>query len=78
MATMTFDTLRFTKRLEASGVSREQAEAFSEAFKEASDIQLEDLVTKSDLKGLESRMTIKLGGLMVVTVGVLAALDRLL
>lgn len=74
MATMTFDTLKFTKRLEASGVSREQAEAFSEAFKEANDVQIEDLATKTDLKDIEYRMTIKLGGLMVVAV----ALSKLL
>ncbi|MBF0133494.1 MAG: DUF1640 domain-containing protein [Magnetococcales bacterium] len=56
MATTTFDTLKFTKHLEASGISREHAEAFSEAFKAASESQVEGLTTKADLKALEDRV----------------------
>ncbi|MBF0435128.1 MAG: DUF1640 domain-containing protein [Magnetococcales bacterium] len=56
MGTTTFDTLKFTKHLESSGVSRIQAEAFSEAFKAASESQIENLATKADLKALEDRM----------------------
>ena len=36
MATITFDTLKFVERLEKAGVSREQASAMAEAFKDAS------------------------------------------
>jgi hypothetical protein len=32
MATITFDTLKFTKRLEAAGLPPEHAEAIAEAF----------------------------------------------
>lgn len=36
MSTITFDTLKFVERLERAGVSREQASAMAEAFKDAS------------------------------------------
>ena len=35
MSTITFDTLKFVERLEKAGVSREQASAMAEAFKDA-------------------------------------------
>lgn len=47
MATTTFDTLKFTKTLEKAGLPPAQAEAFAEAFREASGEA--DLVTKKDL-----------------------------
>lgn len=59
MATITFDTLKFTKRLKESGLPEAQAEAISEAFIDAQG-QL-DLVTKQDLelavKTLEANLT---------------------
>jgi hypothetical protein len=57
MTTTTFDTLRFAERLEAAGLTREQARAISEAFKEATG---EELVTKSylDLRLAELRVAI--------------------
>ncbi len=36
MSAITFDTLKFTKTLEKAGVPSTQAEAFAEAFKDAS------------------------------------------
>ena len=36
MTVITFDTLKFTKKLEKSGLPPERAEAIAEAFKEAS------------------------------------------
>lgn len=36
MATITFDTYKFIRTLKEAGVPESQAEAFSEAFKEAS------------------------------------------
>ncbi|GEM_PF-199879 len=36
VSTITFDTLKFVERLEKAGVSREQASAMAEAFKDAS------------------------------------------
>ncbi|MBF0180948.1 MAG: DUF1640 domain-containing protein [Magnetococcales bacterium] len=49
-ATMTFDTLKFVRRLRDAGVEEKQAEAFSEAFKEVQDAQLAGLATKGDIQ----------------------------
>lgn len=48
MSTVTFDTLKFVKTLEASGIEAKQAEAIAEAYKEAANDQ--ELVTKKDLE----------------------------
>ncbi|MBF0609992.1 MAG: DUF1640 domain-containing protein [Magnetococcales bacterium] len=48
MATIAFDTLKFTRTLRASGISEAQAEAIAQAFKEAQGEA--DLVTKLDLQ----------------------------
>ena len=47
MNAISFDTLRFAKRLQAAGYSPEQAEAQAEAYAEAT---AELLVTKPDLE----------------------------
>lgn len=48
MATITFDTLKFVKKLESFGVEARQAEAIAEAFRDA---QVEtDPLTKKDLQ----------------------------
>ena len=96
MTTITFDTLKYSKRLKEAGVPAKQAAAEAEALAEILEVNLKDLATKGDilvLKGdlkvledrlgdkialLEQRMTIKLGGLMVVAVGAVAALVKLL
>ncbi len=51
IATITFDTLQFVRRLKAAGVPEAQAEAFAEAFMEAQ--SQADLATKRDLMELE-------------------------
>ncbi|MDP2804562.1 MAG: hypothetical protein Q8O24_01345 [Gallionellaceae bacterium] len=48
MSTVTFDTLKFVKTLEASGINASQAEAIASAYREASADQ--ELVTKKDLQ----------------------------
>lgn len=48
MASFAFDTHKFIRKLEAAGFSTEQAEAISDAFKDASGEA--DLVTKKDLQ----------------------------
>ena len=48
MSSVTFDTLKFVKKLEASGISAQQAEAIAEAYRDASNDQ--ELVTKKDLQ----------------------------
>ena len=56
MATITFDTLKFVKRLKSAGFNDEQAEALSEAFKDSQETSIEDLTTKNDLRELEIRI----------------------
>jgi hypothetical protein len=83
MATITFDTHKFIRRLTDSGFLPDQAEAISDAFKDA---QAEaELATKRDIddlrhemRGLEYRLTFKLGGMMVLAVSIVAALVKLL
>ncbi|MBF0144000.1 MAG: DUF1640 domain-containing protein [Magnetococcales bacterium] len=51
-----FDTHKFVRRLRDAGVEEGQAEAFSDAFQEVREAQLEELATKSDLTGLKSEL----------------------
>lgn len=94
MTAITFDTHKFVRTLKDAGVPESQAEAFSEAIKEAQGEA--DLATKRDIDDLrrdidvlhsdmdarfiqtEQRLVIKLGGLMVLSIGVVAALVKLL
>jgi hypothetical protein len=76
MATITFDTHKFIRRLREAGIAEEQAEAIAEAFSEAH-IEAE-LATKTDLRELEYRLIIKLGAMVVVAVGVVATLVKIL
>jgi len=82
MSAITFDTLKFANRLKSAGVASAQAEAEAEALAEVFDLAGRDLVTKeyldAKLTQREQRMTIKLGALMVVSVGAVAALVKLL
>ena len=48
MSTVTFDTLKFVKTLEASGIDAKQAEAMAAAYRDAANDQ--ELVTKRDLQ----------------------------
>lgn len=70
----TFDTLKFTKRLEAGGIARSHAEAHAEA---ANEFIMRDVVTKGDLQAALDRQTIKIGAIVVTVAGVLFALLRL-
>ncbi len=92
MNALVFDTLKFTKHMVAAGMPAEQAEALAEeqahlvndqlATKRdieliRRDIKELEAATKRDLKELEHRMTIKLGGMMVIAVGAVALLNKL-
>jgi len=81
MTAITFDTLKYANALKKAGVSQEQAEAQAGALSEILELNLQELVTKSDLKQelaqLELRMTIKFGAMMVVAIGVIAAVVKL-
>lgn len=86
MSTVAFDTHAFVKELTRVGMPEEQAEVLAQSQATLID---EKLATKQDLKELEMslrremkelelRLTIRLGSMMVVAVGVVAALVKLL
>ncbi len=75
MSTVAFDTHAFVKELTRAGMPEEQAEVLARSQAALID---EKLATKQDLKELELRLTIRLGSMMVVAVGVVAALVKLL
>ncbi len=76
MATITFDTLKFVTRLKESGLNESQAIAITEAFRDAH-VEAE-VATKSDLREMEHRLIIKLAGMIVVTVGLVATVVKLI
>lgn len=55
MATMTFDTLKFTDRLKEAGISDAHARAEAEAIRDA--LQASELATKTDVTLLRSEMS---------------------
>lgn len=77
MATIGFDSHALIKRLRSAGFTEEQAEAVADASRDA----IAQLVTREGLEGqlkaLEHRLTIKLGGLVTVGVGLILAAMRL-
>ena len=90
MATLTFDTHAFVKELTQAGMPEEQAEVLARSQATLID---EKLATKQDLKELELRLkrdiqemelrlkhdlTLRLGSMIVVAIGVVAALVKLL
>ena len=89
MAAITFDTLKFANTLKEAGVPPAQAEAEATALSEVLEVNLKELVTKEDLKhevellrrdmrDMEQRLVIKLGGLIAFSIGIVAALVKLL
>ncbi|MEW6488356.1 MAG: DUF1640 domain-containing protein [Thermodesulfobacteriota bacterium] len=73
--TAAFDTLQYAKKLRAVGFTEEQAEVQAEAL---ADIIVSELDTKRDLRELEYRLIIRLGGMIVVAIGIVATLVKLL
>jgi hypothetical protein len=87
MTALAFDTLRFTRKLESSGVPREQAMGITEAFAEASGEQETHIATKGDIarienrlnlidarfEQLELRMTVKFGAMLLAAGGLICA-----
>lgn len=74
MTTVTFDTLEAVSKLIEVGVSREHADAFIRAIADAQS----ELATKADLRDLEHRLTIKIGLMLAASIGLIAALVKLL
>jgi hypothetical protein len=64
-----FDTLKLARRIEAAGFPPQQAGDMAEAIAEA----VSQLATKADLELLKRDMTIRLGSMMIVAVGVILA-----
>ena len=54
MATITFDTLKFVRKLESAGFSMDQAEAVADAFRDASGEA--ELASKRDIRELELKI----------------------
>ena len=74
-SSITFDTHAFVKELTAAGMPEAQAEILARS---QARLINEELATKRDLKELELRLTIRLGSMMVIAIGVVAALVKLL
>ena len=75
MSTIVFDSHAFVKELTEAGMPEAQAEVLARSQANLID---EKLATKEDLKKLELRLTMHLGSMMVVAVGVVATLVELL
>lgn len=84
MATITFDTLKFVRRLTTAGLSSDQAEAIADAFKEAqTDSQpitrdYFDNRLKAEIETAKADIIKWLAGLLIAQAAVVAALVRLL
>ena len=74
MAQLGFDTPAFVKRLAAAGMNTRQAEAFAGALTEHA---FTELATKSDLKDLELRLTIRMGTMSAAIIAILGAMITL-
>lgn len=75
---MAFDTLDYARRLKGAGFSDQQAEVLAEATR---DLIADEMVTKSflqsELDKLSMRLTIRMGTIAAVAVGVPAAIIQL-
>ena len=86
MSVLNFDTHEAVKALSGAGVDNKQAEAIVKTVHSAINQSVGDQVaTKSDIASLiaaidslELRMTLKLGAAVAATVGLLAAVTRLI
>jgi hypothetical protein len=72
MGAIPFDTLKLARSLrEKAKFPPEQAEGVADALSEAFQ---DEIATKTDLRELELRLTVKIGGMLVVAIGVLTAI----
>ena len=69
-----FDTLAYAKRLRSAGCSEQLAEVQAEAL---AAVVTENIATKQDLRELEYRLTLRLGAMLTVAAGTMAALAKL-
>jgi hypothetical protein len=75
LSVIAFDTLTYAKKLKASGFTEQQAEVQAEAMAE---LVNEQLATKRDLKELEMSLVLRLGGIMVAGITIIATLVKIL
>lgn len=75
MNSTTFDTLKYFERLKGAGVPEAQARVQAEALR---DVIESALATKRDLKEMELRLTIRLGGIVAACTAILLAVLPLL
>jgi len=67
MSSVTFDTLKYAKRLEAGGFDTKQAEALAEAQKAAMGEALDtQLATKGDMANLDRRVVVMDGRINLI------------
>jgi hypothetical protein len=71
LAQLGFDTLAFSKRLAAAGMESRQAEALAEALTEHA---FDSLATKTDLKELELRLTLRMGAISAASTALTVAI----
>jgi hypothetical protein len=70
-----FDTLEYSKKLKAAGFTDQQAEIQAEAL---ADMFENQIATKRDLRELEYRLLIRLGGMLAIAIGLVATIMKLL
>ncbi len=79
MATITFDTLSYAKKLKSAGFTDQQAEIQAEAMKE---LMISELATKADLQAEISKAKTEIikwvAGMLVLQAGIVTALVKLL
>ena len=71
MNIVTFDKLRYIEKLEAGGISQEQAKIQADALDDA---LRESVATKHDLSLMELRLTIRFGAMLIAGIGFLAVI----
>ena len=84
--TAPFDTLAYAKKLKAAGFTEDQAEIQAQALVEIIEERLAtkqglkelELHLKQDLKELKLRLTLRLGGMLVAGIAIVATLVKLL
>ena len=75
VATITFDTLSYSKKLKAAGFTEEQTEIQAETLKE---ILGTELTTKKDLAETKVEIIKWVGGMLVAQAAIVATLVKLL
>ena len=71
------DTLQFAKRMQKAGLDQKVSEELAEAIKETQNQSIEGLATKQDLEIMKKDIIIKLGSLLAIGIGIIAALIKL-